>query len=123
MRWIATLTMTVLLLASPVAAQAHHRPTTYCSVTGDICQSTAKVNGVRMLRVSLVAEFFHRYTLCVTAPDHSTVCRRFVIHSTGVSFGSSIRWTRHFPRKGPGAYTVIWKSGGHRVGHILGFHQ
>jgi hypothetical protein len=123
MRWILTITMTVLLLASPIDAQAHHRPTKYCSVTGDICQSAQRVNGVRMLTISLFAEFFHRYQLCVTAPDRTTTCHRYRIHATGITFGSSIRWARHFPRKGPGAYTVIWKSGGHRVGHILGFHQ
>ncbi|HTG46173.1 MAG TPA: hypothetical protein VK646_00780 [Actinomycetota bacterium] len=123
MRWIVTLAVTGLLLAAPMEASASHRPNTYCSVTGDICQSTARVHGVRMLRVSLAAKFFSRYTLCVTAPDRTTTCRNFKIHSTGITFGSSIVWKNHFPRKGPGAYTVVWKSGGARVGHVLGFHQ
>ncbi|MDP9300822.1 MAG: hypothetical protein M3P43_08000 [Actinomycetota bacterium] len=123
MRWIVTLMMTALLLASPVSAGASHRPTRYCSVTGDICQSTTRVNGVRRLTIALAAEYFHWYTLCVRAPDDSVTCHRFAIHAQGPTFGSSIRWARHFPRKGPGPYTVVWKSGGHRVGHILGFHQ
>ncbi len=123
MRWIVTLTVTGLLLAAPMSAQATHRATTYCSVTGDICQSTTRVHGVRMLRISLFAKFFSRYTLCVTAPDTTTTCHDYRIHKTGVTFGSSIRWSTHFPRKGPGAYTVVWRSGGARVGHVLGFHK
>jgi hypothetical protein len=124
MRWIVTvMTSTLLLVALPMEAQAHHRPTTYCSSTGDICQSTTRVNGVRMLRITLFAKYFNRYTLCVTAPDTSVTCHPFKIHAQGPSFGSSILWKRHFPRKGPGPYTVVWKTAGYRVGHILGFHQ
>ena len=78
---------------------------------------------MRMLRISLFAKFFSRYTLCVTAPDKTTTCHDYRIHKTGVTFGSSIRWSTHFPRKGPGAYTVVWRSGGMRVGHVLGFHK
>ena len=123
MRWIVTLTVTGMLLAAPVNAQATHRANQYCSTTGDICQSTRMVNGVRVLRISLFAKFFSHYRLCVTAPDHTTVCHPFAIHATGVTFGSSVVWKEHFPRKGPGPYTVVWRTGGTRVGHILGFHR
>ena len=80
MRRIVTLTLTatLVLLALPRDAEAHHLPNSYCSSTGDICQSVRRVNG--------------------------------------------IRWHRHFPNKGPGAYVVTWSSGGHRVGARLGFH-
>ena len=124
MRRIVTLTLTatLLLLGLPRAAEAHHLPNTYCSTTGDICQSTRKVDGIRMLRISLAAKYLNRYKLCVRAPDGTRVCHRFYIHDQGVTFGSSVRWRRHFPNKGPGAYVVVWWSGGHRVGARLGFH-
>jgi hypothetical protein len=80
------------------------------------------VNGIRMVRISLAAKYFNRYTLCVKAPDGTRACHRFYIHDLGVTFGSSVRWRRHFPNKGPGAYVVTWSSGGHRVGARLGFH-
>jgi hypothetical protein len=122
MRWIVAVMTTLLLVASPIEAQAR-RPSTYCSVTGDICQSTTRVNGVRILRITLAAEYFHRYTLCVTAPDQTVRCHRFKIHAKGPTFGSSIWWARNFPNKGRGTYTVSWKTGGHLVGHVLAFHQ
>ena len=124
MRRIVTLTLTasLLLLALPRAAEAHHLPNSYCSPTGDICQSTRKVDGIRRLRISLFAKYFDRYKLCVRAPDGTRACHRFYIHLQGVTFGSSIRWRRHFPNKGPGPYVVIWSSGGHQVGKRLGFH-
>ena len=124
MRRIVTLTLmaTLLLLALPRAAEAHHLPNSYCSSTGDICQSVRRVNGIRMLRISLAAKYFNRYTLCVKAPDGTRACHRSYIHDQGVTFGSSVRWHRHFPNKGPGAYVVTWSSGGHRVGARLGFH-
>jgi hypothetical protein len=124
MRRIVTLTLmaTLLLLALPRAAEAHHLPNSYCSSTGDICQSVRRVNGIRMLRISLAAKYFNRYTLCVKAPDGTRACHRSYIHDQGVTFGSSVRWHRHFPNKGPGAYVVTWWSGGHQVGARLGFH-
>jgi hypothetical protein len=122
MRRIVTLTLSVLLLA-PQAAEAHHLPSTYCSPTGDICQSTRKVDGIRLLRISLFAKYFDRYKLCVRAPDGTATCRRFEIRDLGTTFGSSIRWRRQFPNKGPGPYVVTWYSGGHRVGERLGFHR
>lgn len=123
MRRIVLLTLTVSLLALPGLAEAHHRPTSYCSPSGDICQSTRKVDGIRWLRIGLFAKYFNRYKLCVKAPDGSRVCRSFDIRAQGSTFGSSIRWGRHFPQKGPGPYVVTWWTGGQRVGHILGFHR
>jgi hypothetical protein len=124
MRRIVTLILTVLLslLALPRAAEAHHLPNTFCSASGDVCQSTRKVDGIRMLRISLAAKYFDRYKLCVRAPDETRVCHRFYIHDQGATFGSSVRWRRHFPNKGPGPYVVVWRQHGHRVGARLGFH-
>jgi hypothetical protein len=55
MRRIVVLALTVVLLALPLRAEAGHRPTTHCSPSGDICQSTTKVNGFRRLRIGLAA--------------------------------------------------------------------
>lgn len=108
----------------PTGASATHRPLTKCSVSGDICQSVAKVDGVRRLRIVLAAEYFTQYRVCVTGPEGKE-CHRFRVHEAEFgTFASSVRWSRHFPNQGPGAYTVIWRSlpGGARVGSVLGFH-
>jgi hypothetical protein len=123
MRRIVLLALTVVLIALPLRADAAHRPTTYCSPSGDICQSTTKVNGFRRLRIGLAAKYFDRYRLCVRAPDGSWTCRVFEIRAQGSTFGSSVRWGIHFPHKGPGPYSVKWSTGGSRVGRILGFHR
>ena len=77
MKRIVLLALTVVLVALPLRAEAHHRPTSYCSSTGDICQSTTKVNGIRRLRIALFAKYFDRYRLCVRAPDGSRECHVF----------------------------------------------
>ena len=124
MRWIVALGITLGLLAMPVAASAHHRPTTYCSPTGDICQSTANVHGIRMLRISLAARYFTRYQLCVTAPGATTTCRVYRVRKHGSIWSSSIKWAAQFPPSGPGKYDVVWKSlpSATKVGRKLGFH-
>ena len=124
MRWIVSLVLTLGLLAMPAVAGAHHRPTTYCSPSGDICQSTANVHGIRTLRISLAARYFTRYRLCVTAPDDSVTCRGFRVHKRDGVFSSSVRWAAQFPPSGHGKYDVRWKSmpGAVRVGRTLGFH-
>jgi hypothetical protein len=123
MKRIVLLALTVVLVALPLRAEAHHRPTSYCSSTGDICQSTTKVNGIRRLRISLFAKYFDRYRLCVRAPDGTRECHVFEIRAQGSNFGSSVRWGLNFPHKGPGPYTVSWWTGGSLVGRVLGFHK
>ncbi len=124
MRWIVTSVLAAGVLVAPTGASAHHRPTTYCSPTGDICQSTTNVHGERKLRIVLAARYFSRYRLCVTAPDDGETCRVFRIRKHGAVFSSTIRWAAQFPPSGHGKYEVRWKSlpGGARVGRILGFH-
>jgi hypothetical protein len=123
MRRIVLLALTVVLMALPLKAEAAHRPTDYCSPSGDICQSTRKVDGIRWLRIGLFAKYFNRYRLCVMAPDGSKECHVFPIRAQGSNFGSAVRWGVHFPHKGPGAYSVSWSTGGNKVGRILGFHR
>lgn len=110
------------VLLSPLPAHANHRPQNFCSESGDVCQSTRRIDGVRKLRITLAAKYFNRYTLCVEAPDGAISCKRFRIQEQGSQFGDTVKWRKHFPPAGKGAYTVTWSSGGNRVGKRLGFH-
>ena len=104
-------------------ASASHLPREACSPSGDVCKSVRKVDGVRRLRISLAAEYFERYRLCVSGPEDVATCHRYRIRDLGASFGSTIAWRANFPFAGSGAYTVVWKLiGGGRIGRALGFH-
>ena len=124
MRKIVLAAVSAALIAGIVpAAHAGHRPQESCSESGDVCQSTKKIDGVRKLKITLGGKYFSRYKLCVKAPDGSTTCKRFKIRDQGATYGDAVRWRKHFPNAGEGAYTVTWKQGGNRIGARLGFHQ
>ena len=112
-----------LVVAVAPTARASHHPDSHCSESGDVCQSTTKVEGIRKLRVTLAAKYFDRYKLCVIAPDGHRACKSFEIHKQGSVYGDSVGWRKHFTDEGNGAYTVIWKTGGERFGEKLGFHR
>jgi hypothetical protein len=118
---LAALAVIAALLA-PAPVAANHLPQSGCSPSGDVCKSVKKVDGVRKLKITLQAEYFTRYKLCVEAPDGSTTCKRFRIRESGDAYGSTVRWRKHFPHEGEGAYTVTWRAGGSRLGRRLGFH-
>ena len=111
--------LVVLGLSLPAAAD--HRPTSYCSESGDVCASTERADGARKLRISLTSKFFSNYNLCVTGPNGDKTCKEFRIESQGEGFGDSVRWGRHFPDEGAGAYTVRWKANDFQSKR-LGFH-
>ena len=121
-RFIA-LAATGALALGIAPASASHAPNAYCSESGDVCTSTKKEDGVRKLSISLAAEYFQHYTLCVTGPEGDRSCKRFAISDQGGAYGDSVNWARQFPDQGPGAYTVVWKSGGSRISKRLGFHN
>jgi hypothetical protein len=124
MRRLIIASVIVSLLVSMTPATAAHRPNADCSETGDICQSTTKIDGVRRLRIATAANYFDRYKLCVKPPDGTATCETFNMHerSSGIWVGS-VRWAQQFPRRGPGAYSVTWKfTSGDRIGRTLGFH-
>ena len=119
---VACVTVASVLVMAP--AEAGHRPNVYCSPSGDVCQSTRKIAGVRKLRIGTAARYFGRFDLCVTAPDDTTKCKTFRMRKNGSIYSRAVRWKRHFPDKGPGAYTVKWKFvDGGRIGRVLGFHR
>ena len=109
---------------SALPALAHHRPNSYCSASGDVCTSTRKVDGKRTLAIGLQERYFNKYRLYVKAPDGSRAWREFRIERMGEGWGDAVRWRRHFPNKGPGAYTVRWRfMNGDPIGPRLGFHR
>ena len=110
----------ILVLAPP--APASHRPSSFCSESGDICVRTTNVDGVRKFKLGMAAKYFDHYTLCVNGPEGKNECKAFVVvkrHNR--TFGDSVRWSRHFPNEGAGAYTVTWEADGYQPPR-LGFH-
>lgn len=96
-------------LVLPASAAARSR---YCTA-GDTCIAVSKRNSVTRLDIGTSPLAGRRYRLCVTAPDRSRTCRRFrlVANEDGTIAGSSVRWDRHFPTKGPGKYFARWALG------------
>ena len=102
----------VVLLASLAAAAPAPAVTRHCSASGDVCYGAFGTGTTVRLRITLAANFFRRYTLCVRAPDATRACRRFRTHSAAHGlFESSVRWSAHFPDRGPGRYRATWNGG------------
>ncbi len=127
MRKAIVLSLGVALIVGLLSsgALAHHRPNSFCSQTGDFCQSTTKNrNGVRILQFR---SFAHRgkVNVCVKTPTDTRTCvkDRFRDGNDDSVFVTRLRWSTNFPNEGPGAYTVDWRQNGSRTGKRLGFHQ
>jgi pectate lyase len=95
-----------------LASLTDHAPNSYCTPSGDICYSTRKVKGVRKLRIRTIEKYFSEYRVCVRAPDDSRACRmgRMRDRNNDGIWTGSMNWRKRFPYKGPGAYTVRWRS-------------
>lgn len=120
---MALMTTMASVLIALTPADAHHRPNLYCSGSGDLCQSTRRVDGKRTLGLLLAAKYFRVFHVCVTDPDGLESCVPFRVRNHGGgTFGRDVKWRRHFPPGGPGAYTVEWMVDGDRIGRVLGFH-
>lgn len=128
-RMITVTAMTASLIALHPPAQAQHQPNFYCSESGDLCQSTRKVDGRRKLTILLAEKYFRRYSLCVKDPMEFVTCVDFKIQllDNGL-YGDTVRWRRHFPQHGQGRYVVKWYRvpdygpPTDRIGEKLGFH-
>lgn len=120
---IAALVASSLLV--PVQAVADHKPNAYCSPSGDLCQSTQKIDGTRKLTIGTAAKYFGRFKLCVTAPDGSHECKKFRMREEGPIWARSVSWSANYPDKGKGAYIVRWRAieGDAKYGRTLGFHK
>jgi hypothetical protein len=114
-----------MVMAAVIAlpANADHRPRTYCSETGDTCFETFVADGARKFR--LVS--FHDYGtfgICVVSPHGDRDCRQFKVrdpNGDGI-YTKTVRWRRHFPYHGEGAYRFFLRDGGTRSSPVLGFH-
>jgi hypothetical protein len=119
-RLVCTLLVAAALLAG-AAATAEAR-SSFCSPTGDLCYGARGKGATVRLQITLIAHFFDRYRLCVTAPGGTPRCRRFRVHpAAGGTFASTVRWSAHFPFEGPGTYRARWRSGGHALGPAVSF--
>jgi hypothetical protein len=105
------------VLASPAAAR-----TSYCSPTGDLCYRAQDKGAATKLRITLMAHYFTRYRLCVTAPGGARACKRFRVHRAAHGlYDSTVSWAAHFPAHGPGTYRAGWRSGGSALGPSVSF--
>jgi hypothetical protein len=104
-----TVVLVVAALSLPAPAAARSR---FCT-QGDTCIAVSRRDGVIRLAIGTSPLAGPRYRLCVTAPDRSRACRRFRLlpNDDDTIAGSSVRWSRHFPRKGPGKYFARWALG------------
>ncbi|HWM08383.1 MAG TPA: hypothetical protein VNO82_03540 [Solirubrobacteraceae bacterium] len=96
----------------------------YCSQTGDLCYG--RIAAPLRLRITLAAEFFTRYRLCVRGPDLEVVCRRARVREVDGLFQSTVRWRTRFPDRGPGTYRARWfpgASGGSPLGPPIVFFR
>ncbi len=115
---LGALVAVALVLPAPAAARS-----SFCSPTGDFCIRIASQDGSPLMSIGTFAHR-GRYSLCVTAPDGSRACRRFLltpeVHDL---FGSHVRWSRHYPDRGPGTYRVRWRQAGTNLGPRLSFRR
>lgn len=109
-----------LVLAPAAPAAAERAPSSHCAESGDFCTSVVQRKGVQ--RITLMTFSLRgRVRTCVTAPDGTTACRRFLLRSRGDGLlGFDARWSAHFPVKGPGRYIVRYEQG-FRIGPALAF--
>jgi hypothetical protein len=109
-----------LVVAAAALAPAAAAKVTYCSPTGDYCTSVKKVQGIRFLSVRSFA-FNGRVKICVRDPKGDRVCHSFRMTKGGPVYTLNIRWRRHYPDRGAGAYRVSFFLGAQRLGPVLTF--
>lgn len=114
-----------LLAAGQPPAQAHHRPHEWCPPPEEsrYCIKIQRSQGRRIFHVFRDGGRARRYRLCVTPPVGARTCKNFrYVTAMGV-FTDRVVWRDHFPNKGSGPYTVVWRNlKGNRIGVPLGFH-
>jgi len=111
----------VVAAAAPASAPAAKR---HCSVTGDVCYGAFGIGSHVRLRITLAANLFHTYRLCVRAPGGSRTCRQF--HTWPIAHGlyqSTQHWAAHFPNRGPGRYRATWNAGGGALHPAITFRE
>jgi hypothetical protein len=119
---LAALSLVALVPLAPSASAATVLDT-YCSPSGDYCTSIVKKdNGVISFRITAFANYFGEATACVR--KETRVCNTTRPHRVEHGlFEWRIRWQGNYPNQGPGEYTVAWRDGGTRIGHLLHFQR
>jgi hypothetical protein len=111
----AAAVLVALVAAAPAAAKEG-----YCSPSGDVCTSVAKLKGVRYLRVGTFS-FMSRVKICVKDPTAARVCHGFKLRKAGPFYQAKILWKRNYPNRGPGTYRVTFFYGATKLGPALDF--
>ena len=107
MAFLAILAALVFSTSTSPAAQTPVQ--TYCSRTGDLCYGVLRKDGAIFFDIRTAAKYFPRYHVCVKPPNVRATCRSFPLRRRDKSYGSSVRWYRNFPNRGPGRYVVTWR--------------
>jgi hypothetical protein len=96
-------------LAMPAAAEAR---SSYCSASGDICYGVTTSGGKVKLQVTLQANYFLDYKLCVTPPTGKRTCiTDKVKKAKHGSWAATVTWNSKFPDAGKGTYKAKWYAG------------
>jgi hypothetical protein len=112
---VAVVALAALVIAAPAGAKE-----SYCSPSGDVCTSVAKLKGVRYLRVGTFS-FTGRVKICVKDPTAARVCHTYKLRKAGPLFQAKVLWKANFPNRGPGTYRVTFFYGATRLGPALSF--
>ena len=108
----------VAATAAPASAAS-----VYCSPSGDLCYGAFAKPPVK-LRITLMAQYFKRYRLCVTGPDGERDCKRFRVRQVNNGLWEGrVRWARHFPNRGHGRYKARWFALGNALGPAVTFRR
>ena len=118
-----TLVWLLVLAAPSVVAAAAEARSTYCSPSGDLCYGALKRGGRVYLQIDLAARYFSKYSLCVTPPRGRGECNSFRIRKRGALYGSTVRWSLHFPNRGRGTYRARWRLEGDPLGPSVSFRR
>ena len=108
--------------APPPGRPPRALPARWCSPSGDVCFGRLRGKGPVRLGLTLAARYFRHYSLCITAPQGSTACKRFRVRRAGQgTWGSVVRFATRFPNRGKGLYTAAWSSRSGPLGPAIGF--
>lgn len=120
---LAAITVATIAIAgfSTTAEAAPNPVDSYCSPTGDYCQSIVRQNGRLRAKISTFS-FTGTYQLCVRTPRAGTDCNLFRLRRDSHDiYQGSIGLSRHFNLQPSGRYTVTWRYSGYRLGKALHF--
>lgn len=126
MRRLLFATLLTLLTAAVLAPAASARMS-YCSPSGELCYSASYGgDGEVYLTLNLAAKYFNTYRLCVTPAGYRAgrECKRFqILRRANGSYGSTVRWSRHFTNEGGGNYHARYKSPYGKLGPRVTFRR